>query len=109
VAGGVVPHSGGIKAGTRAVEVGVDEEVEVAVCVAIGVAVGGKTACVTKLHARRDKIKHPKAIRFNFISSLIQLTVTFREYFKDKREFISDCHLFSATTPSLAQKAPRAA
>ena len=67
MAGGIVPHSGGIKAGTRAVEVGVDVAGKVAVCVAIGVAVAGKTAWVTKLHASREKIKHPKAIRFNFM------------------------------------------
>jgi len=70
VAKGVFEHSGGIKAGTRAVAVGVEEAVTVAVCVAVGVMVGGMTICVTKLQARRDKIKLPKTIRFIFIRYL---------------------------------------
>jgi hypothetical protein len=47
--------------------VGVRVTVAVGVGEAVGVAVGGKTICVTKLQARRDKTKHPKKIRFNFI------------------------------------------
>ena len=46
---------------------GVGEAVRVAVSEAVGVAVGGKTICVTKLHANRDKTKNPKTIRFIFI------------------------------------------
>ena len=45
VASAVVPHSGGMKAGLRGSGVGVGEAV--AVEVGRGVAVGGKTSCVT--------------------------------------------------------------
>ena len=47
VASGVVAHSGGIKAGLRGSGVAVGEAVGVDVRVGIGVAVGGKTICVT--------------------------------------------------------------
>ena len=43
----------------------------VTVTVAVGVAVGGKTICVTKLQASKDKIKSPKRIRLIFIHHLI--------------------------------------
>ena len=45
VANGVVPHSGGMKAGARGSGVRVGEAV--AVSVGRGVPVGGKTICVT--------------------------------------------------------------
>jgi hypothetical protein len=72
VASGTDAHSGGTYAGTSAVEVG--EAGRVAVCEAVGgevgVAVGGKTICVTKLHANRDRIKNPNTIRLIFIHYL---------------------------------------
>jgi hypothetical protein len=47
--------------------VGVEEAVAVGVIVAVGVAVGGKTIWVTKLHAKRDKTNNPNTIRLIFI------------------------------------------
>jgi hypothetical protein len=75
VASGTPAHSGGINAGRRGVGVGVRVAVGVEVCEAVGVTVGGKTICVTKLHAKRDKIKSPKIIRFNFIRYLYMYVI----------------------------------
>jgi hypothetical protein len=69
VARGTAAHSGGTKAGTSGVTVGVGEAVRLGVIVNVGVAVGGSTICVTKLHASRDKIKIPNAIRFLIIDT----------------------------------------
>jgi hypothetical protein len=49
---------------------GVEVGEAVTVAVAVGVAVGGKTMRVTKLHASKDKTKRPNPIRLIFISSL---------------------------------------
>ena len=64
VASAELAHCGGIYAGTSGVGMVVDVDVGLRVAVGRGVAVGGTTNCVTKLHAINVKIKDPKAIRF---------------------------------------------
>lgn len=58
-----------MNAGTSGTGVDVEEGVALAVweAVGLGVAVGGKTICVTKLHASKKNIKIPNAIRLTFI------------------------------------------
>ncbi len=46
-----------------------------AVAVVVGVVVGGRIACVTALHANRDKIRNPKAIRFMFMFSFDSIKI----------------------------------
>ena len=49
---------------------GTGDAVTVCVMVGMGVAVGGKTICVTKLHASRERMDNPNASRLIFMQYL---------------------------------------